>query len=74
MLLIQSSLREAFGDKVEVLERPELAVARGAALIAASAEAKESGHSVHAVYMPSIDESLPMGVGFQVSDVTTDRA
>lgn len=73
MLLVQASLRNVFGEKVEVLDRPEEAVARGAALIASISEAKQSGQNEHGVYALSIAESLPIGIGFKVYDVTTGR-
>ncbi|GAQ91694.1 hypothetical protein KFL_008360020 [Klebsormidium nitens] len=40
VLPVQSSLRKVFGEKVEVLDRPEEAVARGAALMASISEAR----------------------------------
>lgn len=73
MLLVQSNLRKVFGEKVEVLNRPEEAVARGAALMASISEARESGQSEHGVCMMSIAESLPIGIGFKVYDCTTGR-
>ncbi|GAQ90583.1 HSPA1_8 [Klebsormidium nitens] len=73
MLLVQSSLRKVFGEKVEVLDRPEEAVARGAALMASISEARQSGQNEHGVYAMSIAESLPIGIGFRVHDVTTER-
>jgi molecular chaperone DnaK (HSP70) len=73
MLLVQSRLRDWFGDKVELVEKPELAVARGAALMASMSEAKVSGQNRNCPYMMSIEQTLPIGIGFQVNDPLTNR-
>lgn len=73
MLLIQKKLQDMFGDKVEILEKPELAVGRGAALLASMAEAKESGQNLNVPHALSIQETLPIGIGLEIYDETTRR-
>jgi molecular chaperone DnaK (HSP70) len=73
MLLVQARLRDWFGEKVEVVDRPELAVARGAALMASMSEARVSGQNSNCPYMMSIEQTLPIGIGFEVRDTVTQR-